>query len=116
MKFFVSLLLIALLSYAACLFFPWWSIAVMAFLVAAIIPQKPGWAFLAGFTALFILWLAVTAFISGANDHLLAQKLSQIIIKTDSHVLLIFLTAMIGGLVAGFAALSGSLLRKLIKA
>ena len=113
MKFFVSLILIAFLSYAAGLFFPWWSIAIAAFAVAALIPQKPALAFLAGFTALFLLWLSLSFFISSANDHLLAQKLSQIIIKTNNPTLLMLLTALIGGLVAGLAALSGSLFRRL---
>lgn len=56
MKFFVSLLLTALLSFAACLYLPWWSIALAAFLVAALVPQKPFRSFLAGFAALFLLW------------------------------------------------------------
>ena len=55
MKFFVSLLLTALLSFAACLYLPWWSIALAAFLVAALVPQKPFRSFLAGFAALFLL-------------------------------------------------------------
>ena len=54
MKFFTSILLTALLSFAACLYLPWWSIAVVAFMVAALIPQKPGKAFLTAFIALFI--------------------------------------------------------------
>jgi hypothetical protein len=45
MKFIVSLLLTALLSFALCLFLPWWFIAVAAFLVALSIPQKRGLAF-----------------------------------------------------------------------
>lgn len=113
MKFSISVLLIALVSYAACLFLPWWSIAIVSFAIAAIIPGKPGIAFLAGFTAIFLLWLLLSAVISSANDHLLAHKISQVIIKTDSPVLLMFITAFIGGLVAGFAALSGSLMRRL---
>lgn len=114
MKFFISLLLTALVCYAACLFLPWWSIAIIAFLIAAIIPQKPGMAFLAAFTAIFLLWLGISAFISSANDHLLAHKLSQVILKSDSPAMLILVTAFIGAVVAGFAALSGSLLRKLL--
>ena len=60
MKFFVSLILTAFLSFGACLYLPWWSIAIASFLVAALIPQRPGKAFLAGFTALFLLWGGLT--------------------------------------------------------
>ena len=112
MKFFISLILTILLSFAACLFFPWWSIAIAAFVVAALIPQKPGKAFLTGFIALFLLWGGLSFWISNNNDHILAHKVSQLILKMDNPYLLIFATALIGALVAGFAALAGSYLRK----
>jgi hypothetical protein len=112
MKFIISFLLTALLSFAFCLFLPWWSIAIAAFLVAALIPQKPGKAFLTGFTALFVLWGLLSFWISSKNEHLLAQKVSQLILNMDNPVLLILATALIGSLVAGFAALAGSYLRR----
>ncbi len=112
MKFFISIILIALLSLAACLYLPWWSIAIVAFIVAAAIPQKPFKAFLAGFTALFLLWGVLSFYISSSNDHLLAHKVSLLILKTDSPYLLITATALIGAVVAGLAALSGSFVRK----
>ncbi len=112
MKFFISIILIALLSLAACLYFPWWSIAIVAFVVAAAIPQKPGKAFLAGFTALFLLWGSLSWYISSNNQHLLAHKVSLLILKMDAPYLLITVTALIGALVAGLAALSGSFVRK----
>lgn len=112
MKFIVSILLIALLSVTACLYLPWWSIAIVAFIVAAAIPQKPWKAFLTGFIALFLLWGSLAWFISSNNNHLLAHKVSLIIIKTDSPLFLILITALIGSLVAGFAALAGSYLRR----
>ncbi|RYD78996.1 MAG: hypothetical protein EOP53_10300 [Sphingobacteriales bacterium] len=112
MKFFVSLILIALLSFAACLLLPWWSIAVVAFLVTALIPLKPVTAFFSGFTAIFILWFSLSAFISSANDHVLAHKVSVLILKMDNVWMLMLTTALIGGLVAGFAALTGSFVRR----
>ena len=112
MKFIISLLLTALLSFAACLYLPWWSIAIVAFIVAALIPQKPGKAFLTGFLALLFLWGGLSFWMSNNNEHLLAHKISLLILKMDSPYLLILATALIGGLVAGFAALCGSYLRK----
>lgn len=112
MKFMISLLLIALLSVAACLYLPWWSIAIVSFMIAALIPQHPGKAFLTGFIALLLLWGSLSWYISSNNNHLLAHKVSMIILKTDSPYLLITATALIGALVAGFAALSGSYLRR----
>ena len=112
MKFLSALLLTALLSIAACLYLPWWTIAIVAFIVAAAIPLKPFISFIAGFTALFLAWGALAWFISSNNEHLLAHKVSLLIIKSDSPYLLILMTALIGALVAGFAALSGSYIRK----
>jgi len=113
MKFFISILLIALLSVAAGLYLPWWTIAIVAFIVAAAIPQQPGKAFLAGFIALFLLWAALSFFISSNNEHVLAHKVSLLILKIDSPVLLVTATALIGAVVAGLGALSGSYLRKI---
>ncbi|MEP7236384.1 MAG: hypothetical protein ABI685_00905 [Ferruginibacter sp.] len=112
MKFFISLILTILLSFALCLFLPWWSIAIAAFLVAALIPQKPGKAFLTGFIALFLLWGGLSFWMSNNNDHVLAHKVSQLILKMDNPILLILATALIGAIVAGCAALAGSYLRK----
>jgi len=112
MKFVISILLIALLSVAACLYLPWWSIAIVAFIVSACIPQRPGKAFITGFTALFLLWGALSWYISSNNNHLLAHKVAMIIFKADSPFALITATAVVGALVAGFGALSGSYLRR----
>lgn len=112
MKFIISFILTALLSFALCLFLPWWSIAIAAFAVAALIPQKPAKAFLTGFSALLLLWGGLSFWISNNNDHILAHKVSQLILKMDNPFMLITATALIGALVAGFAALAGSYLRK----
>jgi len=112
MKFFISFILTILLSFTACLFLPWWSIAIAAFIVAALIPQKPFKSFITGFTALFLLWGGLSFWISNNNEHVLAHKISQLILKMDNPVVLMLATALIGALVAGFAALAGSYLRK----
>ena len=90
MKFITSLILTALLSFAACLFLPWWGIAIAAFIVAALIPQNSGKAFLTGFLALLLLWGGLSFWISNNNNHLLAHKVSMLILKMDNPYLLIF--------------------------
>ena len=114
MKFIVSILLIALLSAAAGLFLPWYSIAPVALLVTALIPQQPFKSFLTGFIALFLLWGLLSAYISVSNNHLLAHKVALIIFKKDDPYLLLFATAFVGAIVAGFGALTGSYLRKVM--
>ena len=56
MKFLVSIILTALLGFAAGLFLPWWGIALAAFVVALLIPQHGGLAWLSGFLGIFLLW------------------------------------------------------------
>ncbi|MEO5966717.1 MAG: hypothetical protein ABIP68_04625 [Ferruginibacter sp.] len=110
MKFIGSIILIAALSFALGLYFPWWTIIIPAFIVPFIMHLKPGYSFLAGFLSIFFLWGILAAIISANNNHVLAHKASMLILKTDSPLLLIVLTALIGGVVAGLASLSSSLL------
>src|SRR5665647_611121 len=98
MKMIVSIVLIALLSVAACLYLPWWTIAIVAFLVAALIPQHPGKSFLTGFIALFLLWGSLAWYLSSNNDHILAHKVSMLILSFDNPAALILVTALIGAL------------------
>lgn len=111
MKFSITTVLILLLSFCACLYLPWWSIAIVAFLISALIPQRPALAFLAGFLALFLLWGGLSFFISTNNHHILANRVSLLIFKTQSAFILILITALIGALVGGLASLSGSFIQ-----
>ena len=111
MKFIVSLLLTALLSFVAGLYISWWSIAIAAFVVAVSIHQKPGKAFLTGFTALFLLWGGLAWSIDSGNESVLSHRLANLLPFGGSSILMILATALIGALVAGFASLAGSYVR-----
>jgi hypothetical protein len=115
MKFIVSILLIALLSFAFGLYLPWWSIALVAFIVTALIHQRPLRAFISGFIALFLLWAIVAMIVDISNQHILSQKIASVLPLGGSYILLILVTGFIGGLVAAFGALSGSYLRTVAK-
>lgn len=112
MKFIVSTILTALLAFAASLFFPWWIIAVTSFLVALFIHQRPLAAYGAGFLGLWMLWGIHALIIDVRNQSLLSTKVAQILPLGGSPVNLILITATVGGLVSGFAALTGSYLRR----
>jgi len=114
MKFITSIILTALLSFAIGVFsfFPWWSFAVCALIVALTVHQKPVKAFAGAFIALFFLWGLIAVMIDNANAHILSKKVAQILPLGGSSNLLILITAFIGGLVAGMAALTGSFFRK----
>ena len=111
MKFIISIIITILLSFCACLYFPWWSIAIIAFLVAALIPQTPVVSFFSGFIALLVLWGILSFWISTNNDHILAHRVSLLLFKIDNPFLLILSSALIGALVEGFAAITASYIR-----
>jgi hypothetical protein len=113
MKFIVAILLTALLSFAAGLFpeLPWWSFAICAFVVALAIHQKAWKAFLSGFLALALLWGLMAAWFDLNNEQLLSSKIADILF-VGSSIALLLVTALLGGLVAGFAAMTGSYLRR----
>lgn len=110
MRFVLATLLTAALSFLAGLFLPWWSITIVAFLVALLIHQRLGFAFLSGLLGIFILWAVLSLWISAQNDNILAGKVAKLM-KVGSSILLVLATAFIGGLAGGFAAMAGSSLR-----
>ena len=115
MKFVLSILLTAALSFLAGMFLPWWSIALIAFLVALLIPQKISSSFLSGLLGIFLLWTILMFWIDIKNNSVLSQKISELFKLGGSSILLILVTALIGGLVGGFAAMAGSSLRPAAK-
>lgn len=108
MRFLLATLLTALLSFIAGLYFPWWSLAIIAFLVALAMQQYVGRSFLSGFLGIFLLWALVALWIDVKNEHILSQKIALIFPLGGSSVLLVLVTAFIGALVGGFAAMSGA--------
>ncbi len=111
MKFIVALVLTALLSFITGLFLPWWGIAIASLLVAVLVHQRAGWAFLSGALGVFILWGVIAWWIDMKNDGVLSKRIASVIPLGGSAFLLILVTGFVGGLVAGFAAMSGSYLR-----
>ena len=111
MKFISALILTVLLSFIAGLYFPWWSIAIAAFITALLIYQKSWKAFLSGFVALLLLWGGLAYWIDIKNESILSSRISQLFGIGNNSFLLIVITGKIGGLVGGFAAMSGSFLR-----
>lgn len=114
MKFISALLLTALLAFAIGIYgnIPWWGFAITSLVVALAIHQRPSRAFWAGFLALFLLWGILAMIRDSANEHLLSTKVAQILPLGGSYWVLILVTALIGALVSGLAALTGSYMRQ----
>lgn len=111
MKFLVAIILTALLSFVGGLYLPWWIISVTAFITILLIPMPGGRAFLAGFLGVFLLWAILAWWIDMKNEHILSAKVAQIFPLGGSSFALIIVTAFIGALVGGMAALTAAFLR-----
>jgi hypothetical protein len=112
MKFLIATLLTALLSFIASLWFDWWIIAVVSFLIALLVQQVLWKAFLSGFIALFLLWAGLALWIDMKNQGILSAKIAELLPLGGNSALLLCICGFVGGLVAGFAAMMGSSLRK----
>ncbi|GAA3967039.1 hypothetical protein [Mucilaginibacter dorajii] len=104
-------LIILILSFASGFFLPWWVVAIAAFLAAIFVGKTAGQAFVSGFGAVFIVWVVLALFKSIPNDHILAKKIA-VLFQLPSWWLILIITGLAGGLVGGFAALSGLLVKK----
>ncbi len=111
MKFLAATILTALLAFISGLFLPWWGIAITSLLVALLVHQKAGKAFLAGMLGVFILWAGMAWWIDMKNNGVLSKKVASVLPLGGNAILLIILTGIVGSLVAGMAAMSGSFLR-----
>jgi len=114
MRHFIPCLLTVGLTYAFGLFLPWWSVALAACLAMAALRIRPWPSFLLGFLAAFTCWGGWTLARSLSNEHILAHRMSAMILGLDNPWLLIGLTAAIGGLMGGLGGLCGSLFMALI--
>lgn len=113
MKFLVATILTAVLAFIAGLlsFSPWWGFAITSLLIAVVVHQKAGKAFLAGFLGLLLLWAGLAWWIDMKNNGILSAKIANVLPLGGNAIYLILVTGIVGGLVAGMAAMSGSFLR-----
>lgn len=112
MKFVITIVCIAVFSFLAGLYLPWWSVAVVAFLVSLIVHQKPALSFIAGFLGVLVVWMVLAALINSSNAGMLAAKIGTLMGVGDSAAIMILVTGFVGGLVGGLAALTASFLRR----
>lgn len=111
MKFITALLLTALLAFISGLYLPFWGMAVTSLLVAVVVHQKAGKAFLAGFLGLFLLWAGLAWWIDMKNNGILSARIAHVLPLGGNSLLLIGITGLVAGLVGGLSALTGSFLR-----
>jgi hypothetical protein len=105
---------IFLLAFLLQLFLPWWSIGLVSFALSMLIPRSGKQAFWGGFGGIFLLWLVKGLWHTLPNDNLLANRVGRMLMLPAAEfnwIIVLLVTCLIGGLAAGFAALSGYLVR-----
>jgi MFS family permease len=107
-------LIILLLSIVAGFILPWWFIAVIAFAAAIMLGKKPGYSFWMGFLAVMVAWALLALIKTLPNDNMLASRVATLV-HLPNWFFLLLISAIIGGLVGGMAALSGALIRDIFK-
>lgn len=108
MKFLIQFIAIAIIAFVLELFMPWWSIAIAAFAAGFALKSKAN--FLAGLLGIAILWLSKALIMEVSAAAPLADRVAGIF--SLNKPLLMLLTSLIGGLVGGFAAMTGASLKK----
>ena len=114
MKFILSILLVALVTYAIGIYgtLPWWSFVVTNLIISIVLPIKPLQSFIAGALGVGALWAGLAFGIDLANNHILSTKVAQILPLGGSYIALILVTAFVGALLGGLASLTGSFVGK----
>ena len=92
---------------------PWWGVAPIAAIASFLFPLSGGKSFLTGTAAGSLLWLVVALLLHFGNGGMLTAKIGQLFMGLQSWQL-ISVTAFMGGLLAGFGALTGAYARQLM--
>lgn len=106
MRFFTGLLIIVLLAYLSNFIFPWWGVVLVAAAAGFGLRMSGGLSFLCGFTAVALLWGIHITLIDSANGGDFSAKIGEVVNMSGS--MLWWLTILIGGLLGGLGATTGT--------
>ena len=103
------------LAYVLSLFLPWWSVMTAALATSLFISLKKAAVFFVPFLAIIIFWFVLSYFLSSGNDFTLAKRIAVLLPLNGNPYLLMLVTAIVGGLAAGIAAIFGKQLSLVLK-
>ncbi len=113
MKFIIITLAIAVVGFGVQLVLPWWSLALVAFIIGFISNLRFMAAFAAGLLGSGSVWAAYALMLNNANESMLANKIGQLF-TIPEPMLLIVISALIAGILGGLAAAGGRGLKQMI--
>ena len=93
----------------------WWLMPIVCFVLCFWKSETARQSFIIAFLAVASLWLGYALFLHNATGGVMTQKITNLFIAGVPYNALLFaITAVIGGLVAGFAGLAGFYGRKAV--
>lgn len=113
MKFIAKILFISFVCCGLQIFVPsfWWIVAPLCFVVGLFFGAGGFSNFLAGFFGVAFLWFTYSFYIDQTTGSVLTNKMAMMF-SLPSAMLMLLLTAAVGGLVGGMSAWTGYLLRR----
>ncbi|HWV73426.1 MAG TPA: hypothetical protein VN040_17005 [Pseudosphingobacterium sp.] len=110
MKLFITLFIT---TFIAQLLLPWWIILPITLLISYLFNKGPWASFITSFIAIYVMWLVLSFYQSSMNDHILGNRIGLLFgLPSNSWFLMIVISGVPGGLVAGLGGLAGQYIRK----
>ncbi|MET3114786.1 ABC-type multidrug transport system fused ATPase/permease subunit [Pedobacter sp. CG_S7] len=106
-------LIIFIASFLLQLIAPWWVIVIISFITCSFIGKTGKIALWSPFLAIVLLWTIMALFKSIPNEHLLAKRVGEMLM-VKSWILILILTALLGGFTAAISGFCGYHFRKAI--
>lgn len=113
MRFLMTILITALLAWLTSWLWAWWMIAVIPFVVAVLIKQKVGRAFMSGLLGIALLWLYLVLKMDIANHSILSTRMAGLF--GLGHTAFLIVNILLGGLIGGLGGWSGAAMRGILK-
>lgn len=113
MNLLLRVILICVLSVAAQPYLPWWSAVLIAFVVELVVGKADSTSFFSGFYGVAIPWMAIATFIDVKSGAVLTVRVLELFKLPQYSVVMIILTGLLGGLIAGVGSMSGGWMKAL---
>lgn len=113
MRTIITTLSIAIAGFVVQLFLPWWSLAVVAFLIGIASDLGRFKIFLSALVGSALVWGGYALYIHTSTEAILTNKMAGIF-GLQQAWLLVLISALVAGLAGGFAGLTGKNIRSLI--
>lgn len=104
-----------ILALAFSFFLPWWSVMLAAFITAFRLSLKGISVFLVPFFAILLFWGVYAYILANGNNFVLSKKIAILLPLEGNPYLLVLVTAIVGGLAAGIAAIFGKQCQLLLR-